>query len=119
MFWLPHMATESIWQAVRVRAFFADARRLSPPTQAALAAVDVAALAGTAWLMAAAYGDAPGSRRLAAALVLVTLGVLVRAVRRARYPAHAWQPGHAERSARRMFVCRNATLTGRRRLRDR
>jgi len=63
LFWLPHMVTESIWQAVRVRAFFADARRLSPLTQVALAAVDVAAFAGTAWLMVAAYGDAAASRR--------------------------------------------------------
>jgi len=109
LFWLPHMVTESIWQAVRVRAFFADARRLSPPTQAAILVADVAAFAGTAWLMAAAYGDAAAGRRLAAALVLVTPGVLVRAVRRSWYRPVPASPATRDRSARRMFVCRNAT----------
>ena len=63
IFWLPHMAAESAWQAIRVRAFFADARRLPPLTQVVLAAVDVAAFAGTALVLAASYGDGPHGRR--------------------------------------------------------
>jgi len=118
LFWLPHMVTESIWQAVRLRAFFADARRLSPLIQVTLVAADIAAFAGTALLMAAAYGDEPGSRRLVAALVLVTPGVLGRAVRRARYRPVPASSVTREGSARRVFVCPNATLTGHRRLRN-
>ncbi|WP_117215845.1 hypothetical protein [Allorhizocola rhizosphaerae] len=118
--WLSHMVTESIWQAVRLRTFFADARRLSLPTQAALLAVDVAAFAGTALLMVATYGDGAHGRRLAAALVLVTPGVLVRAVRRARYRPAPDSAATPDRTARQIFVCPKATLTGRRRrLRDR
>lgn len=116
IFWLPHMVTESIWQAVRVRAFLAAADRLSPLAQVALAAADVAAFVGTALLVAASYGDAPDGRRLAAVLVLVTLGVLVRAIRRARYRPVPDRTTAREGSARRVFVCPNATLTGRRRL---
>jgi hypothetical protein len=99
-----------------VRGFFADADRLSPLAQVALAAADVAAFAGTALLVAASYGDGPDGRRLAAVLVLVMLGVLVRAVRRARYRPVSDTSTVRQRSARRVFVCPNATLTGRRRL---
>jgi hypothetical protein len=97
---LPHIAAESAWQATRGRAFFADARRLSPLTQAALTAVDVAASAGTASLLAAGYGDGPDGRRLAAALVLVTPGALVRSVRQARHrPAPDSAPAREGRPA--------------------
>lgn len=119
IFWLPHMATRVGMAGHLPAGFFADACRLSPLTQVALAAVDVAAFAGTALLLAVAYGDGPEAHRLAAALALVTPAVLVRAVRRARYRPVPDHSTAREGSARRVFVCPRATLTVRRRHPDR